>query len=148
MVNLPARLIVYLNFNFNKLNLKKGGEMNFDATKFQKVGIKAVRSSMAIIRPYFMGKAIGEAKVKSRDKTLLTKVDRQSEDAGFKVLRKSFPDAPIVREEGGLSDGSADWKIWYDPIDGTRAFIIGAPTSTVICAAYQPGIGLLAVICN
>lgn len=109
----------------------------FDARKFEKASLMAIQASIRTIRPFLLGqKEIGLVKIK-KDETLLTVADRLSENAGFRILREAFPDVPIVREESGLSSGSANWEIWYDPIDGTAPFTIGAPTSTVICAAYD-----------
>jgi histidinol-phosphatase len=99
--------------------------------------MEALIASFKQIRPFLLNQQdIGQIETKADD-TLLTIADRLSENAGFEILRRYFPDVPIIREESGLSEGSADWQIWYDPIDGTASFTIGAPTSTVICAAYS-----------
>lgn len=114
----------------------------FDETKFMRAGINAIRKSMDIIAPYLTkDKTIGESKIKEEDKTLLTIVDSESEKALYEELREAFPATPIVREEGGLSkgisDGSEDYIILGDPVDGTAALVGGVPTSTIICSVYS-----------
>jgi fructose-1,6-bisphosphatase/inositol monophosphatase family enzyme len=109
----------------------------FNQQKFETASLEAIIASFKQIRPFLLNqKNIGKIDIKPDD-TLLTIADHLSENAGFEILRRAFPNLPIIREESGLSEGSADWQIWYDPIDGTAPFSIGAPTSTVICAAYD-----------
>lgn len=109
----------------------------FNKDAFEKASIKAITASFRQIRPFLLDqKDLGAIQTKP-DQTLLTIADKRSEGVGFAVLRAAFPEVAIIREESGLSAGSADWEIWYDPIDGTAPFTIGAPTSTVICAAYD-----------
>lgn len=97
---------------------------------------KAVWSSMMVICANVLGLKMKGAQVK-RDGSLLTRVDLESEKAGFQVLQENFPEIPVLREESGLSEGSGQWVFLYDPIDGTRPFLSGASTSTVICALYD-----------
>jgi len=109
----------------------------FNQENFETASLEAIIASFKQIRPFLLNQQdVGKIETKPDD-TLLTIADRLSENAGFEILRHHFPDVPIIREESGLSDGSADWQIWYDPLDGTAPFTIGAPTSTVICAAYD-----------
>ncbi len=45
------------------------------------------------------------------------------------VLSARFPDHAILGEEGGEDRAGARYRWVLDPIDGTRAFITGRPTS-------------------
>lgn len=109
----------------------------FNQEIFETSSLEAIIASFKQIRPFLLNQQnIGKIEIKPDD-TLLTIADHLSENAGFEILRRAFPNVPIIREESGLSEGSADWQIWYDPIDGTAPFTISAPTSTVICAAYD-----------
>lgn len=114
--------------------------MEFNAEKFLEFGTEAVLASMKVIRPYILGlKDVGAIEIKKHDKTLVTAVDRMSEEAATPLLQKAFPGVPIVREEGGatLAEDGASWIMWYDGIDGTNLFTIGGSGSTVILCAYD-----------
>ena len=76
----------------------------------------------------------------------VTAADRASEMAMREVLAKRAPGDGILGEEFG-GTGVAGGRRWVlDPIDGTRAFIAGLPTWTVLIAledAGRPTIGLI-----
>ena len=56
----------------------------------------------------------------------VTEADRGAETAIRAVIAEAFPDHAIIGEEWGNSgDSRYTWII--DPVDGTRAFISGAP---------------------
>ena len=66
---------------------------------------------------------------KSRDGTFdpVTKADRAAERAIAKALKAKFPDHALVGEEFGTKAGGSPYRWVVDPIDGTRAFIMGSP---------------------
>lgn len=57
----------------------------------------------------------------------VTKADRGAEKAIVQALSTRFPDHGIVGEEFGTRPGTSSYKWVIDPIDGTRAFIMGSP---------------------
>jgi histidinol phosphatase-like enzyme (inositol monophosphatase family) len=57
----------------------------------------------------------------------VTVADRAAERAIRKAIRARFPDHGIVGEEYGTVAGKGRYRWLIDPIDGTRAFIIGSP---------------------
>ncbi|KKB86850.1 hypothetical protein VW29_00070 [Devosia limi DSM 17137] len=67
----------------------------------------------------------------------VTEADRGAETAIRAVIAEHFPDHAIIGEEWGSSgDSPFTWII--DPVDGTRAFISGAPVwGTLIGFAYE-----------
>jgi histidinol phosphatase-like enzyme (inositol monophosphatase family) len=77
----------------------------------------------------------------------VTAADRAAEAAIRSVLSSLRPrDAVLGEEEGGAfgADGRITWVL--DPIDGTRAYISGAPTWGVLIAAHdgaRPVLGVL-----
>ena len=76
----------------------------------------------------------------------VTAADRASEQAMRDVLASMAPSDAILGEEFGLTDGDGDRRWVLDPIDGTRAFIAGLPTWTVLIAletSGRPRIGLI-----
>lgn len=58
----------------------------------------------------------------------VTAADRQAEKAMRAVLEVRRPDDAILGEEFGAAPGSSGLTWVLDPIDGTRAFISGAPS--------------------
>jgi myo-inositol-1(or 4)-monophosphatase len=57
----------------------------------------------------------------------VTAADRAAERAIRKAIRARFPDHGIVGEEFAAVTGSSRYRWLIDPIDGTRAFIMGSP---------------------
>ncbi len=76
----------------------------------------------------------------------VTAADKGAEAAIRDILAREFPDHGIIGEEYGSVNEDADYVWTLDPIDGTRAFIIGLPTwGTLIGLQYQgkPLIGVM-----
>ena len=68
----------------------------------------------------------------------VTNFDKAFEKYIRSLINKKFPKDSIIGEEfeDKLSSNNFKWSI--DPIDGTRAFVIGAPTwSNLISLSYQ-----------
>jgi len=68
-----------------------------------------------------------------------------------KVLRErissTYPDHGIVAEESGSTTSDSDYRWYIDPIDGTRAFMMGSPlwgTLVGLTVSGKPVFGLLA----
>jgi histidinol phosphatase-like enzyme (inositol monophosphatase family) len=57
----------------------------------------------------------------------VTVADRAAEGAIRKAVMARFPDHGIVGEEYGTVAGKGRYRWLIDPIDGTRAFIMGSP---------------------
>lgn len=96
--------------------------------------IEAVCGSMRIVQQYQLY-GVPVSKLKD-DGTSVTVVDLESEAAALAILAKTGLD--IWPEEAGVpSVFTTEEVIFIDPIDGTRPFIIGAPTSVVIAATYH-----------
>ncbi|OBJ62805.1 hypothetical protein A9W95_07910 [Mycobacterium sp. 1423905.2] len=76
-----------------------------------------------------------EQKTGPRD--LVSRADRESEDAIVSVLREMRPDDGILGEERGAVEGSSD-VIWaVDPIDGTTNYLYGRADWAVSVAAMR-----------
>jgi histidinol phosphatase-like enzyme (inositol monophosphatase family) len=82
-------------------------------------------------------------KVDNKSKTLkdfdpVTNLDRGFEKYIRSLIHKSFPEDSIIGEEFEDKYSANDYEWCIDPIDGTRAFIIGAPTwSNLIGLSFQ-----------
>lgn len=111
--------------------------MKSDSSRFSDGAYRATVASMQVIRDSFERRSALDVQVKECDKTLVTVLDHASEAACVRILQRYFPNVSILREEGGLSTGSANWIIWVDALDGTTARTLDIPTSTVIIAAYS-----------
>lgn len=64
----------------------------------------------------------------------VTEADRAAETAMRRILAERRPDDGILGEEYGLTQGQSGLVWVLDPIDGTRAFLSGAPTWGVLIA--------------
>nr|WP_309503994.1 inositol monophosphatase family protein [uncultured Roseovarius sp.] len=64
----------------------------------------------------------------------VTVADRAAESVMRDILAVRRPDDAILGEEYGAKSGSSGLKWVLDPIDGTRAFVSGAPTWGVLIA--------------
>lgn len=97
------------------------------------------------IRPYFRTELAVDNKHASGFDPV-TAADRASEAAMRAVLARRCPDDGILGEEYGEQAGKTGRRWVLDPIDGTRAFIAGLPSWTVLIALEQAGRPTLGVI--
>lgn len=79
------------------------------------------------------------------DDSPVTIADKSVEAALRRAVAEKFPDHAIIgEEEGGLADKAYCWVI--DPIDGTRAFVIGKPLFGSLVALVHDGVPLCGLI--
>ncbi|MCR6671944.1 histidinol-phosphatase [Devosia ginsengisoli] len=75
----------------------------------------------------------------------VTEADRGAETVIRAVIAEAFPDHAIVGEEWGSSGDSNDtWII--DPVDGTRAFISGAPVWGTLIGFAHNGVAISGIM--
>ena len=70
---------------------------------------------------------------------LVTEADRASERLILERLRSYFPAHAIVAEEGGVHEGSCEYRWYVDPLDGTTNFAHGFPVFNVTIALERAG---------
>jgi fructose-1,6-bisphosphatase/inositol monophosphatase family enzyme len=105
-----------------------------------------------LVLPRFRDLAEGEVTAKAPG-DLVTVVDLAAEDAIVAGLRDLAPGIPVVGEEGVAADPSrldalhAPAAFLVDPIDGTRAFVEGAPDYAVMVALVSGGDAVAGWIC-
>ena len=75
-----------------------------------------------------------------RPHDLVTEADRASEAAIVAAIRRAFPDAAILGEEGGAYAGSSDERFIADPLDGTTNYAHRYPLFCVSLAYERAGI--------
>jgi len=83
--------------------------------------------SGAIIRPYFRKPLAVANKAGKGAFDPVTEADRAAERAMRKALTERWPGHGLIGEELGSTDAGARFRWVLDPIDGTRAFIMGSP---------------------
>ncbi len=79
------------------------------------------------------------------DQSPVTEADRNAEKLLSNFIRREFPRASFFGEESGAREGSSEFRFFVDPIDGTRAFVRGIPTWSVLLgleAAGEPVLGI------
>ena len=77
----------------------------------------------------------------------VTAADRAAERAMREVLADLRPDDAILGEEEGVQEGRSGLTWVLDPIDGTRAFMAGAPTwGTLIACGPTDGAPFLGIV--
>jgi len=68
----------------------------------------------------------------------VTNFDKAFEKYIRSLINKNFPSDRIIGEEFNDKNSKSDFKWSIDPIDGTRAFVIGAPTwSNLISLSFK-----------
>ncbi len=76
----------------------------------------------------------------------VTEADRAAERSMRSLIEARFPDHGIIGEEYGAKEPNSDFTWILDPVDGTRAFVIGMPTWATLIGLYykgEPFLGLM-----
>lgn len=91
------------------------------------------------VLPHFRNPALGADNKAARGYDPVTEADRAAETAMRAHLARARPRDAILGEEFGEVAGESGLTWMLDPIDGTRAFIVGAPTWGVLIALCDAG---------
>lgn len=75
----------------------------------------------------------------------VTEADRGAETVIRAVIAEHFPDHAIIGEEWGNS-GDSDYTWIIDPVDGTRAFISGAPVWGTLIGFAHGGVAIAGIM--
>ena len=82
----------------------------------------------------------GQAHVETKpDRSPVTLADKMVEDRVRAYLARAHPSAGFLGEETGASGPSGALRFVLDPIDGTRAFVRGLDTWSVLCGLEADG---------
>ena len=85
-----------------------------------------------------LGLVINNKSKSSKDFDPVTNFDKAFEKYIRSIIQKKFPKDAIIGEEFNDKYSTNDYKWSVDPIDGTRAFVIGAPTwSNLISLSFK-----------
>jgi myo-inositol-1(or 4)-monophosphatase len=114
-------------------NLKH--EPSMDAEAIRVAGHAVADAARIAVLPYFRSVGLGaDNKMCDGSFDPVTEADRAAETAMRSVLAELRPDDAIFGEEFGVQAGRSGLTWVLDPIDGTRAFLSGAPTWGVLIA--------------
>jgi myo-inositol-1(or 4)-monophosphatase len=80
------------------------------------------------------------------DHTPVTQVDKQINQMVIEAIQKTYPEHGVLGEEASIGTGREELQWLCDPLDGTKAFIMGIPLSTFILGLSKAGQILLAVV--
>jgi myo-inositol-1(or 4)-monophosphatase len=98
--------------------------------------VEAAKSAGQFIREAFGQTHSSQTKSNIRD--LVTEVDLKSQDLIITILKRDFPDIPVVAEESQQQDYNADILWLVDPLDGTTNFTRGIELfSVAICLSIN-----------
>jgi myo-inositol-1(or 4)-monophosphatase len=95
--------------------------------------------SAAAILPYFRRSLRVTNKDPGTGFDPVTAADRAAERAIRAAIAKRFPDHGILGEEYAATDGAGRHQWVVDPIDGTRAFIMGSPLWGTLIGLLEDG---------
>lgn len=76
----------------------------------------------------------------------VTEGDRAGERAIRDLIEKHHPTHGIIGEEYGIKTGTSGLTWILDPVDGTRAFVIGLPTWGTLIGLYEDGVPRVGVM--
>jgi histidinol-phosphatase len=110
-----------------------GGRKNFDA--LIDTVLEAGELALGLYRS-----GAGSRAEKKPDRSPVTEADRAVEEHLAKFVRERFPAATFFGEEtGGQSQRVPGLRFVVDPIDGTRAFMRGMPTWSILVGIEHEG---------
>jgi len=90
-----------------------------------------------VIRPHFRRPIAVDDKAAGAAFDPVTVADRDAETAIRSLVHESYPDHGMLGEEHGFEKGTSGLTWIIDPIDGTRAFIVGFPIWTTLIALHD-----------
>lgn len=89
--------------------------------------------------------SLGEITIKS-DESPVTQVDRECEQLIRDKILDAFPNDSFLGEETGCMSGTTARRWIVDPLDGTRPYIRGIPTYSVLIGLEENSVPILGVI--
>jgi histidinol phosphatase-like enzyme (inositol monophosphatase family) len=100
----------------------------------------------AAILPYFRRRLTVRNKDGGAGFDPVTAADRAAERAMRKAIAAQFPDHGVVGEEFADTPGAGRYHWVLDPIDGTRAFIMGSPLWGTLIGLTRDGAPVLGLM--
>ena len=108
-----------------------------DAADIIETAHEMANAARLAILPLFRSADLTTDNKRPADFDPVTAADRAAETAMRAVLARRRPDDAILGEEYGAQPGNSSLTWVLDPIDGTRAFLCGAPSWGVLIGLQQ-----------
>ena len=102
--------------------------------------------SAPVILPHFRSKVSVDEKLGKGVFDPVTEADRQAEQVIRQIIEQNLPDHAIIGEEFEDVTGTSEYCWIVDPIDGTRAFVMGSTSwGTLVGLTFQgkPLLGMM-----
>ena len=111
----------------------------FSAEKFLEVSQEALSQSAVHIRKAMLGYVDAPEYKKKEDKSILTPTDVISQNIARPIILEGLPDIRLVQEESDKDLGNLESEVYgyFDPLDGSRPFLMGGVTSTNILGLWD-----------
>jgi len=108
--------------------------------------VEAARDAGRLIREAF-GQALS-IQTKSNARDLVTEVDTAAQETVINLLRRDFPDVPVLAEEGRRERHEGEMLWLVDPLDGTTNFTRGIELFSVAICLSVGRVPVAAVVYN
>jgi fructose-1,6-bisphosphatase/inositol monophosphatase family enzyme len=111
----------------------------FSAHQFRETAKEALAVSSTYIRDVILGNVDLSHYLTKGDKTAVTMIDKKSQELAKPIILRDLSNYRLNQEESNEEEGNFNSRIviYHDPLDGTGGFLMGAPTPSVILAAYD-----------
>ncbi|HXI86306.1 MAG TPA: inositol monophosphatase family protein, partial [Parvularculaceae bacterium] len=116
-----------------------------DLSEYARFACRLARAARAETLPRFRAGVLAANKSETAFDPV-TDADREAERALRRLIVEAYPAHGIVGEEFGSEREEAEWRWVLDPVDGTRAFVCGAPSWATLIAlehCQRPLIGVI-----
>ncbi len=100
----------------------------------------------AAILPHFRRKLTIDNKAVDGGYDPVTAADRAAERVIRRLVKTQFPEHGLLGEEYGSERQDASWQWIVDPIDGTRAFVLGLPLWGTLIGLTHDGQAVLGIM--
>ncbi|MEP6827306.1 MAG: inositol monophosphatase family protein [Aestuariivirga sp.] len=109
-----------------------------EITELTAFALQLAQASGEAILPHFRQRLSVDNKV-GNGWDPVTEADRAAERTIRATIEKHYPTHGIIGEEYGIKQGSSAYTWVLDPIDGTRAFVVGMPSWGTLIGLYKDG---------
>ncbi|HEU4616517.1 MAG TPA: histidinol-phosphatase [Gammaproteobacteria bacterium] len=124
--------------------------MSFDEVsifELEDFALELGRTAGGIARAYFRKSFTVENKDREGFDPV-TSADHAIERALRATILERYPEHGIVGEEQGEKTGSSGYRWYIDPIDGTRAFMMGSPLWGTLIGLARDDVPLFGLLCQ
>lgn len=119
--------------------------MIIDVNQLTEFAIRLANAAASVTLPLFRQQLKVEAKL-APDWDPVTEADKGAERIIRQMIMDTYPSHSIEGEEYGAHKADSPYKWIIDPIDGTRAFVVGMPTWGTLIGLYHHDKPLLGVM--